>query len=146
MKIFLAGTIDDGKSDNWQGEVVKYFEDNPKYKDLIIYNPRRYDFPEHPKEEDVRAQIRWEQEHLEDADFIVMVFRDGSKSPITLLEMGLYARSGKLIVFCNENYYRYWNVSETAQKYGFLLYEDTDVKSIIDYIDGLYVYDTWLHK
>ena len=143
MKIFLAGTIDDGKSTDWQGEIVKYFEDNHKYKDLIIYNPRRYDFPEHPKEEDVRAQIRWEQERLDIADHIVMVFKDGSKSPITLLEMGLYAKSDKLTVFCSENYWRYWNVSETARKYHFPLYEDTDVKSIINYIDGLYNYNTW---
>jgi nucleoside 2-deoxyribosyltransferase len=142
MKIFLAGTIDDGKSTDWQKEVKDLLGDT----DIIVYNPRRYDFPEHPLEEDVVRQIRWEQEHLDDADLIVMNFLDGSLSPITLLEMGLYAKSGKLMVFCNENYWRYTNVKETCRKYHITLYNDNSVENIVKHVKNVYETEFWLNK
>ena len=45
-----------------------------------------------------------------------------SKSPITLLEMGLHARSGKLHVACEPSFYRYDNVRITCAYYGIPLY------------------------
>lgn len=127
MKVFLAGTIDNGDSVDWQKEVI----DGLSKTDITIYNPRRYDFPEHPKDEDVINQIRWEQVHLDDADKIVMVFKEGSMSPVTLLELGLYATSGKLIVFCTTGYWRWHNVFETCRKYNIPLIEYTETQYII---------------
>lgn len=46
----------------------------------------------------------------------------GSKSPITLLELGLFAKSGKLHVVCTEAFYRYDNVRITCAKYGVPVY------------------------
>ena len=46
-----------------------------------------------------------------------------SRSPISLLEMGLYARSGKLFVACSPDYYRYDNVRITCRRYGVPLYD-----------------------
>lgn len=46
----------------------------------------------------------------------------GSKSPITLLELGLFAKSGKLHVVCTEVFYRYDNVRITCAKYGVPVY------------------------
>lgn len=127
MKIFLAGTIDDGHSTDWQREVVEELKDT----DVEIFNPRRYDFPEYPKPEDVIRQIQWEQKHLDEADHIIMVFKDDSKSPITLLELGLYANSGKLTVYCTDKFYRYWNVQETCKKYNIPLVNNTSTKRIV---------------
>lgn len=45
-----------------------------------------------------------------------------SKSPITLLELGLFAKSGKLYVVCTEGFYRYDNVRITCAKYGVPVY------------------------
>lgn len=42
---------------------------------------------------------------------------------ISLLEMGLYARSGKLFVACSPDYYRYDNVRITCRRYGVPLYD-----------------------
>ena len=67
-------------------------------------------------------QVNWELEHLEDADFILMNFLPDSKSPITLLELGLFAKSGKLYVVCTEGFYRYDNVRITCAKYGVPVY------------------------
>ena len=126
MKLFLAGTIDNGKSDNWQKKLIEALSDT----DITIYNPRRDDFPEHPKDEDVINQIRWEQDHLDDADFIIMVFQKESKSPITLLELGLYAQSKKLGVFCDRKYWRFLNVSETCRKYNIPFMANTNIDCI----------------
>ena len=51
-----------------------------------------------------------------------------SKSPISLLELGLYARSShKLIVFCNPNFYRFNNVKQVCKMYNVPLYETNDI-------------------
>lgn len=127
ITIFLAGTIDDGRSSDWQGEIIKACSD---IEEIEFYNPRRYDFPEHPKKEDVVNQIRWEQEHLDKADYILMNLLPGSKSPISLLELGLYAISGKMIVHCPESFYRYTNVEETCRKYAIYLNNDTSTQAL----------------
>lgn len=127
ITIFLAGTIDDGHSSDWQAEIIKACSD---IEEVEFYNPRRYDFPEHPKKEDVVNQIRWEQEYLDKADYIIMNILPGSKSPISLLELGLYAESGKIIVHCPESFYRYTNVEETCCKYAIYLNNDTSIQAL----------------
>ena len=41
-----------------------------------------------------------------------------TRSPISLLELGLHASSGKLLVHCAEGYWRKGNVDITADRYG----------------------------
>src|SRR3546814_14893140 len=55
---------------------------------------------------------------LESADIIVMLLAPGSQSPISLLEKGLHARGGKLILLCPEGFWRKGNVDITAERYG----------------------------
>jgi len=116
--VFLAGTIDNGDSSNWQEDLIN------KCKDLNVtfFNPRRKEWIQNPTSEDMEKQIKWEQEHLDSADIIIMCLLDNSKSPISLLELGLYPQSGKLLVFCNKAFYRYDNVRLTCQKYNIPLY------------------------
>jgi len=64
--------------------------------------------------------------HLESADWILMNFLPGSQSPITLLELGLHAKSGKLIVVCTPGYFRYDNVRITCLKYGVPMYSSLE--------------------
>ena len=132
--IFLAGTIDNGSSVNWQQNVINdlhYFYDLPN---LEIYNPRRLDWPAESNHKEIEYQIKWEQEHLDKVDMIFMIFADNSKSPITLLEMGLYAQTGKLYVFCTDKFYRFDNVKLTCDKYSIPLIETTETKEISNYI------------
>ena len=39
-------------------------------------------------------------------------------SPISLLEFGLHARSGKMVVFCPEGFWRKGNVDIVCERYG----------------------------
>ena len=82
----------------------------------IVYNPRRdKGFDDDKKELDY--QIKWELNHLEASDMIIMNILGDSKSPITLLELGLFAKSGKLTVCCEPEFYRYDNVKVVCDRY-----------------------------
>ena len=122
--VFLAGTIDNGNSLNWQDKTIIELI-NLGVKDLEVYNPRREHWNPNPSKEDMEYQIKWEQDHLDKANIIAMVLLDDSKSPISLLEIGLYAKTGKLIVFCTPNFYRWDNVRLTCKKYHIELVQDT---------------------
>lgn len=122
-KVFLAGTIDMGRSVDWQAECVKRFGEVPgRY---LVFNPRRAGGMNDGPEE-FEYQVDWELKHLEKADIIVMNILGTSKSPITLLEMGAYLRSGKLYVACEPDFYRYGNVRITCRFYGVPLYDSLD--------------------
>lgn len=122
--VFLAGTIDNGDSLNWQNKTIIELM-NLGINDIEIYNPRREHWNPNPSKEEMECQIKWEQEYLDKADFISMVLLDDSKSPISLLELGLYAKSNKLIVFCTPDFYRWDNVRLTCEKYNIQLVEST---------------------
>lgn len=124
--VFLAGTIDNGDSFNWQEDIINRCKD----LDVTFYNPRKKQWTDNQLE----YQIKWEQEYLDNSDIIIMCLLDDSKSPISLLELGLYAQSGRLIVFCNPEFYRYTNVKLTCQKYNIPLYKVNldDMKYIIE--------------
>jgi hypothetical protein len=117
-RVFLGGSIDMGGAPDWQAAMTAALAD----MDVVILNPRRPDWnpnwrPE-ADEPEFRRQVEWELAALESADVIVMYFAPGTQSPISLLEMGLHARGGKLIVLAPEGFWRKGNVDITAQVYG----------------------------
>ena len=139
VSIFLAGTIDNGESYDWQNDIIKTFEklDKELPVELIIYNPRRSEWDKNASKQMLEEQIRWEQNHLDKADWIIMVLSDNSKSPISLLELGLYASSEKLIVFCTDKFYRYDNVRLTCEQYLIPLINSTNISDIIEEIKNI---------
>lgn len=122
-KVFLAGTIDMGHSIDWQSALAERFDSIPG--NFVLFNPRQGHWDPSVKGA-MDYQVNWELSHLESADFIVMNILGSSKSPITLLEMGLFARSGKLAVVCEPSFYRYDNVRITCAKYHVPLYSSCE--------------------
>ena len=121
--VFLAGTIDNGNSEDWQQTVAGKLAGRDR--NYLLYNPRQDDW--HPEREgEMEYQVNWELEHMEKADHILVVFLPGSQSPITLLELGLHARSGKLLVVCTPGFYRYDNVRITCERYGIPIFESLE--------------------
>jgi hypothetical protein len=117
-KVYLGGSIDLGAAPNWQADVIAALEG----EDVIVLNPRRPDWnpdwaPE-ASEPHFRQQVEWELAALEGADVIILHLAAETKSPISLLELGLHASSGKLLVHCAEGYWRKGNVDITADRYG----------------------------
>ena len=72
-------------------------------------------------------QVNWELDHLERADIIIMNILASSKSPISLMEIGLFVKSGKLLVFCPKNYYRYDNVRIVCERFNIPLFNTNDL-------------------
>jgi Nucleoside 2-deoxyribosyltransferase like len=63
---------------------------------------------------------------LERADVILMYFSPRSQSPITLIELGLHAKSGKVYLACPEGYWRKGNIDITADRYHVPRFETLD--------------------
>lgn len=130
--VFLAGSIDQGVAKDWQIELAEAFVG----KRIIFLNPRRDYWDASRKQErcepQFRQQVLWELEGMERADFIVMYFQPGTKSPVSLLELGLFARSNKIIVCCPEGFWRKGNVDIVCERYGIKKAESLDeLKNII---------------
>ncbi len=124
--IFLAGTIDNGFSKDWQLEVTNQLSEY----EIDIYNPRRVEWNcelfqtfENPI---FYQQVNWELDALNKADYIVVNILPDSKSPITLLEIGLYATSGKLLICCPKKFYRSGNIQIVSNNYNIPLFENMD--------------------
>lgn len=124
--IFLGGSIDMGAARDWQKEV----KDNLSKMDreVVLLNPRRPQWTgsgnltlDNP---DFLEQVQWECHALSCSDIILMYFAPGSISPISLLELGLFAASknsegvSTLIVCCPDGYGRKGNVDYICKMYG----------------------------
>lgn len=118
--IFLGGSIEMGIAENWQEKLINEFRDT----DLRFLNPRRDDWDSSWKQEisnpQFNEQVNWELDALEFADLIVFYFDPNTKSPITLMELGLFAKSGKVIVCCPDGFWRKGNVEIVCTKYGII--------------------------
>ncbi len=132
LKIFLAGSIEMGTAEEWQ----EYVADKLQPEEVLLLNPRRDDWDstwlqvkENPE---FKKQVEWELDSLAKSDYIILYFDRETKSPISLLEMGLFAQSGKLLVVCPEGFWRKGNVDIVCEKYGFLQFETID--NLLDYV------------
>ncbi len=117
LTIFLAGSIEQGAAERWQEKVVHALSDT----NVLLLNPRREtwdgSWDENKDNAKFRTQVEWELDALARANYIVMYFDPSTKSPISLLELGLYADSGKLLVVCPEHFWRKGNVDIVCEKY-----------------------------
>ncbi|MEN2401367.1 nucleoside 2-deoxyribosyltransferase domain-containing protein [Flavobacterium sp. MC2016-06] len=120
IKIFLAGTIDMGNSIDWQQKVIDDFQDFKTAKEIIILNPRRKDWDsswtQTIENEQFNGQVNWELDALEKSDFIIMFLDKNSKSPISMLELGLFADSKKILVCCEEGFWRKGNIDIVCKR------------------------------
>lgn len=117
-RIFLAGSIEMGLAEQWQERIVKAISD---VSGLVILNPRRDDWDasweQRASNPQFSEQVNWELDMLDAADIVVMYLAPGTKAPVSLLELGLCARSGKLRVCCPEGFWRRGNVEMVCERY-----------------------------
>ena len=124
--VFLAGSIEMGQAEDWQAR----FQESLRSADITILNPRRDVWDATWAQEignpQFRAQVEWELSAQERATLIAMYFAPATKSPVTLLELGLFARSGRLAVCCSDGYWRKGNVEIVCARYGVPMLESLD--------------------
>jgi len=115
--VFAAGSIEMGKARNWQEELAEQVSDVDGY----LLNPRRDDW-DSSWEQDIsnkffKDQVEWELKALEEASLIVMYLQPGTMSPISLLELGKFAKPEKLFVCCPKGFWRKGNVDIFCKRY-----------------------------
>ncbi|KAK0629330.1 hypothetical protein B0T17DRAFT_466454, partial [Bombardia bombarda] len=113
--IFLAGTT---ASPDWRAPLTTSLAHLP----LTILNPLRPDW-DSSWHEDVtfapfRQQVAWELDMQELADIVVVYFGPGTDAPVSLLELGLCARSGRALVACHMEYRKRGNVQMVCERLG----------------------------
>jgi len=125
--VFLAGSIEMGKAEDWQQKLEIYFE---QLDDYTVLNPRRDDWDSSWKQSIdnplFKEQVSWELEGLEKATAIIMYLSPETKAPISLLELGLHADSKKMLVCCPQGYWRKGNVEIVCERYSIPFYEQMD--------------------
>ncbi len=122
--LFLAGSIEMGTAELWQDRVARELKDSK----WVVLNPRRNDWDSSWEQsinnEKFVEQVVWELEGLERSQGILIYFDPDTKSPITLLELGLVStllgteRLKEIVVICPEGFWRKGNVDIVCQRYG----------------------------
>lgn len=145
ITVFLAGSIDMGKY-NWQDSVQKELESRFKkdkintYFEIVLFSPLREDWDSSWKQEkenkEFNEQVNWELDNLEKSDIAFFNFEPDSKSPITLLELGLTLsnkQKSDIIVRCPKDFYRHGNVDIVLSRA-----KNEPIEEYTDALDNLY--------
>lgn len=118
-----------GQAEDWQEYATKRIAESMGFSTL--FNPRRDDWDasweqrlDNPQ---FHEQVTWEIDHLTTATHILFNFVSGTKSPITLLELGLTATlDSNIIVVCPDDFWRKGNVDIVCQRLGYPVYKTLD--------------------
>ena len=127
--LFLAGSIEMGTAEHWQKRVIETLKD---CKRLTIYNPRRADWDsswvqsiDNPQ---FIEQVEWELDNLQRANLAIFYFDPSTKSPITLMELGMMSNpwSPRTLVVCPKGFWRRGNVEIFCAREGIEFFETLD--------------------
>ena len=139
VSVFLAGSIEMGAAERWQDAITDHLMDLP----ITILNPRRDNWDpsweQRKSNPEFAFQVKWELEGQRRADLIAMYIQPGTNSQITLLELGLFAQTGKLLVCCPDGFGRKGNVEIVCEEENIPLVETWDefVKQVTKKLKGL---------
>ncbi|CAL2083375.1 nucleoside 2-deoxyribosyltransferase domain-containing protein [Tenacibaculum sp. 190524A02b] len=126
---FLAGSIDYQSKTPWRKTIIE-----KSSKRIHFFDPTNKNH-HNLSDTEMKNQIEWELNTLELSDKIILNFLGYSKSPISLVEMGLYAQSGKLIIICPPEFYQNRYMYPLASKYNIPLF-----KNLCEFLDSFQLY------
>jgi hypothetical protein len=138
--VFLAGSIEMGKAENWQERVAASL----RHMDVLLLNPRRAhwdaSWDQSIDNPSFKQQVEWELDALDHADRVIMYFAPETRSPITLLELGIHvaANPKKLSVCCPEGFWRRGNVDIVCKRFGVRQFATLGelIKDTVHYLQG----------
>ena len=138
FSIFLAGSIEMGAAEQWQRKVTEALAGYS----VTVLNPRRDDWDsswvQSIDDANFREQVEWELKALEEVRIILMCLSPGTKSPVSLLELGLF-HGPHMFVCCPDGFWRKGNVEVTMAYFSepHMLYNDLDdmIESVKGYLE-----------
>jgi hypothetical protein len=119
-KLFLAGSIEQNSAERWQDQLIEMLDG--ECLPGTILNPRRENWDSSWEQsitnDQFHEQVQWELMGLREADHVAFYFDPNTKSPITLMELGLCIGELKEItVCCPEGFWRKGNVDIICERY-----------------------------
>jgi hypothetical protein len=133
--VTLYGSIEMGEAEPWQEWIIKDCKDITK---LIFLNPRRVfwnkEVEQSKNNPEFSEQVGWELTAGQYSDLNVFYFDPSTKSPITLMELGISAAKfpEKTVVCCPEGYWRKGNVDVTCEYFNVKQVES--IRELTNYI------------
>ncbi len=115
LKIFLGGTIEMGAASNWQDKAIELLRAKCQHE-TVVFNPRRDNWDSSWQQSinnrDFKWQVEWELAALRMVQVIYFNFEKDSRSPITLMELGIASqfRGPQVKVCCPDGFWRKGNV------------------------------------
>lgn len=117
---FLAGSVELGSKKSWRQQVI-YSENHL----IHFFDPTRKDF-DSLNDVQMRVHIKWELDALKASNKILLNFLPDAASPISLIELGMYIASSKLIVVCPFDFYQRRYIETLCSNYNTPLFENLD--------------------
>ena len=97
--------------------MAKFLQDLP----ITVCNPRRGHWDPNvtplARDDAFRIQVEWELQSLEQATVICFFFDKNTMSPVTMMELGLWAHSKKIVVCCDRGFWKGGNVEIVCKRY-----------------------------
>jgi hypothetical protein len=116
--VFLSGTVDMGTAADWRSPLTSLLS----HQRITIINPLRDNWDESWKQDisnpEFKGQVAWELDYMEQADLIAIYLAPRSQSPVSMLEFGLHAKGGKVVVCCPEGFGRRGNIQIVCERFG----------------------------
>ncbi len=109
--VFLAGSMGGDENGTWRERIMSDLRDEFVFLDPTCHNHASLDA------DGMKKHIQWELDAMELADSILLRFLPESESPISLIELGLYTFTDKLIVVCPKAFYKYNYLNVLCEKY-----------------------------
>jgi len=127
--LFLAGSIDLDLPGNWRAVVSNKLSDTFDFIDPTT--PQHNTMSQRQWDE----HVLWELKAMEKTNVILMNLLPEAKSPISLIETGLYVRSQKMIVSCPLDFYKRNYLEELCRFYNTPIYEN--LYSALDAVNNM---------
>lgn len=119
--VFLAGSIEMNVAAEWQRWMTAQLLNTFGRESVAVFNPRRKhwegSWEQRMRNPEFAKQVNWELDAQEQVDVVAMYLQPGTKSPISLLELGLFSDSGRLVVCCPDGFWRKGNVEVVCARH-----------------------------
>ncbi|ADV51145.1 hypothetical protein Celal_3901 [Cellulophaga algicola DSM 14237] len=109
--IFLAGSMAPNQSVNWRTQVVKSLPNSYQFLDPTNEHHDTLNALQ------MKKHVEWELDAMAMADIVLLNFLPNALSPISLVELGLYASFKKLYVVCPKAFYKSSYVVTLCERY-----------------------------
>ena len=109
---------------NWRDVVADYYQE--EYHLIDPTNPGH----DNLSDKAMREHIKWEFLGLKQADYIILNFLSDALSPISLVELGMYVMTNKLIVVCPKDFYKWRYIDTLCKEYNTPIF--TQLEQVLD--------------